>query len=143
MGIRNCATAALGQRVEIAKLCREVATRECEHTIPDGAKFCPECGKANKPILVKRWLDGYKAGDDGAEWFGDLALVRHADSNWGVLCLSHVSTGDGTGKPKMAETVPGDAVIYNTKRELYAALNKHGLYDESLFGLWVILETSP
>ena len=144
MSVSWYARAMVGQRVEFGKLRREVERRACLHDMPEGAKFCPECGRSAKTVKAFEWLDGYTfKGDEGwpdEEYFGGLRLVRCEKYCLIGTCYAVASE---EFEPRMAPEIPGDAVITNLKRNLYVALNKHGLYDDSLFGLWVVLEGSP
>jgi hypothetical protein len=78
MGVDFHAYLVAGIRIKRAHLYVPTARSGCEHSIPDGAKFCPECGK---PSLVTESvpLDGYNEDDR----LHDLDVVPVANSEEG------------------------------------------------------------
>src|SRR3990172_4790311 len=54
MGADYYAYALIGCEVDPKLLWESHPIRQCRHDIPEGFRFCPECGKPNQPIITYR-----------------------------------------------------------------------------------------
>jgi len=136
MGYNVSSIAMIGCRIDKHKLYNKVETPPCEHTIPDNANFCPECGVLNSPkedyIAVADFDEDYNV--DGfhfirpnyyEEFFivGRIVCTTGRDGNLAFLSSQFLN-------------------LPSVKEELKTFLEKFDLWDELAFGLYAIKEES-
>ena len=150
------ANAIIGVEIDVEKILPDRLVRACgcSRKVTKDMKYCPACSreawrKEENPV------EGYDEGDSDtdtvATLFGiELMNIRGYDlpdkDHYKVLQSfaigARVTHGDlcyGSNFPEMA-ALPEN--LSEIKEKLKTALEPHGLWDESKFGLWAVGEIS-
>ena len=146
MGASYYATTALGLFLDgnDIEVCVEnqkkiVEKKGCKHDLPEGAKFCPTCGK---PSVIKE-----ESEIDFEPWLEDLLgtkyEIKHTTDNEDMLIVSKkysVRIGDINYSDENLGyiKIPTDTDVEKVRLELIKLLQPHGLWNDKHFKIWNI-----
>lgn len=132
MSVDYNAYAVLGVMIPKEKLFRISTVPHEEHPIPEGAEFCPKCGKR---VSVTEKTPIYEEGSRQNNWtdlLGSFPIVWGTDQE-----EAYVGEWTRNGRkpivPSSFETI---------KAKLREVLEPLGLWDEETFGLYAVLYCS-
>lgn len=158
MGLDVHSAAVIGLRIPLDVLKETYVKKHSEHEVPEGAKFCPECG-AEAEISAQRPVPFYDGGwegecisgeEDGARWEYKLLIPQASfyDPEIGafVICDYVETTSNRSGGVNGAYTGGGVYTGAGAGRAIAAlcdlTFERHmksiGLWDPDQFGLWAI-----
>lgn len=141
------AEAVIGMAITEDKLFIEKPYPNCEHKIPDGAKYCPTCGQLAVKMLSEPAVDlGIKFNHDVYEYMCDWeealerkgwSIVKTQEDNMiiGIAAKSDDDYGNFTNMVEISN-------LENLKQQLKDYFEPLGLWDESSFGLWSVMTVS-
>jgi hypothetical protein len=139
MGVDYTAYAVIGVEIDPTKLTRPKVVPHDEHPVPPGARFCPECG-APATINVLELIEGYDDDADRDDQFYQevtgYPLVRNDKTDVVGGLIAEVNDWKHTTRFVRL----GD--LERLKAEMQAKLEPMGLWDESKFGLYALLDVS-
>lgn len=141
MGYDATAITIIGVRIDRKKLYGQVSKKSCPHAVPKEAKFCPECGAMNKPVVEQHEIEGY---DSSRETVAGLKMIttdfESKDPPRFAIGFEIKTESSGGEGPRFAfATIPNVEVI---KADMYKRLKPLGLWDEKTFGVYAILSES-
>lgn len=135
MSTSYTAYAVIGVRVPFQALFRRVVYVHTEHPVPEGAKYCPECGKEARIVEDEPiWDDDFQ--------IGGFPIYETWDEQWAVFGIAardrdyYRKDEQKAGRFKRLEPVE----IAETLARLKDALGP--LWDESTLGLHAVLGVS-
>lgn len=126
--------AVLGMRVDakkLLKLCR-LPQNNCAHPKPDGAKYCPECGKRTAVEAMR----------DPNDLVKPLVVIFSTDQHDAVVANSRYASATGDINASAAEAtgskghLPSSMHAYET--DLRGVLEPLGLWDPTQLGIWAV-----
>ncbi len=131
MSCTYTAHALVGVEIDPKSLWRTVTTRSCAHDLPDGARYCPTCGK---PALTERvdMVEGY----DGDDKLGVVQLVWSTDKE---QCFAVYQQAVTRRDCAAVVSLPDPEVARTWLRQQLLPL---GLWNVDKFGLWSVLHCS-
>lgn len=135
------AKAMIGVLIEISRLAETKRVRGCEHeTTSITSNYCQSCGK---PIWVKKeiMIDGYE--DYNNAFYGDGILhglrVVYCQDEYTVI-VAAICTERACARKGMQQMLEiDDDDILKARELLRSKLEPIGFWDESKFGLWVVM----
>lgn len=144
MGCTYTANTVLGLRIDYKVLEAEFiqrntrVTRGCDHEVPEGQKFCSECGAEREVTLVpKFYFSEYQ--EDLQK--GNPGLVVEADDSESPSYI-YIGFGNEAGEYGSGGAmidIPELERIESLKDALRKAFIPMGLWDTRNFGLWTFL----
>lgn len=140
MGAEYEAFSIIGCRVDGEKLFTETTVKTCTHTFDASFAFCPKCGKPATETELEALFDEDE-GDYNGRLGGLDVVVPFSDDeipDWAYIGPI-VARGSSDG-PDDRTQLPADLAAI--KEQTRVALDPLGLWDESAFGLWTLLDCS-
>jgi hypothetical protein len=132
MSVSYSGLAVVGCQVPIDKFDKVEDVPGCEHQVPEGNKFCPECGA---PALKREEVDF-----DWYEFFDE-----HDELTWGFttddkeLIVGAIGAGaEGEGENLRR----ANDELENLGERTKAVLEPLGLWDLDTFDLWCVMRCS-
>lgn len=139
MSTQHYAYTVIGVRLPAEKLFPDRITnkRGCEHPLPVGARFCPNCGAAAYISEKQRGVIDSETGLDLKVWkgFGVLVGTSTFDPNVYVGLV----VGNVRGQEYATRHDISFDAIELMHRQLKRTLAPMNLWDESIFGLWTVM----
>ena len=155
MGADYYAYALIGCEVDPKLLWESHPIRQCRHDIPEGFRFCPECGKPNQPIITYRRRFGEDREDyDSTEkdllrdGFGyeaqelDGLIIKPTTDGRGAVAgiLSCMAHDNHLGfSPIDIDDLDHITSLIAKAEDI---LSEHGLWDKDKFGLYAVQNCS-
>lgn len=140
------AEAIIGVAIPREKIFQKKPHRNCEHKIPNGAKFCPTCGKEATRLVDESIINipDLKYGYDNYEYMCDwgyllsrmgLSMTENQDDELYFIGIATEARSYDEDLTQMV-TIPDSGDL---KQQLKDYLEPIGLWDESKFGLWSVM----
>ena len=150
------ANAIIGIEIDVEKIIPDRIVRACgcSRKVTKDMKYCPTCSREawrKEEDPIEGYDEGESDTDTIATLFGiEVMNIRGVDKidtdRYRILQtfaigmrVSHGDINYGSNTPEMA-ALPEN--ISDIKKRLKDALEPHGLWDESKFGLWAVGEVS-
>jgi len=131
MGADYYAYAVIGCEVPVNKLYKEYQKPHADHAVPDGAKFCPTCGK---PASITARYPIFNEDNDSIDNFH---IYWGTDNKYAVIGTGVTMSSRGLGFMHFDE-IPA----INLRLQLRDTLFPFGLWDEEKYGLYAVLYCS-
>ena len=129
--------------IKTTRDCNAIKKRGCSHLVNESARFCPECGKPNFVVEVKKFTK-YSLLKEVGITCDCVVFSTEEHEMFVAISKDYIcQTGDinyGDGGEFMR--IPSPEEIAHIKECLRGKLEPYGLWDELRFGIWTVGQCS-